>query len=424
MGFRPENVRCYDEVATTICNGTRPGFTCGVIQPVAYSFDSLASNSMKSSNPHSGCRQVEVAKTLDTTDPNPCKNQGGIAVVEQYLFENHSQDTRYKGPLDVCPMLPAQLGTGGNNTPFVVEEHGDIYCIDGDKIGKAERSGGSGLGIRPGDKMYTLTAKDVHGVCIPINDKATRYKGGGSSRNHDGSGNGLGVGADGDPSPTLTAGDRHAVVYAIDQQGGKGGANYAKDVMPTICSDSHGTPHAVAYSIGNGQLNQIGMSEVCNTLDCMHDKQAVLVGEAHGIDCRNMNEYEELYPTLQAKPNGGQSLNFSGAVRVRYIVRRLTPIECARLQGFADWWGEIDEKKDFTDEEYQFWLDVRNTHAAINDKAQKEYTKQQMLTWYNKLLTDSSEYKMWGNGIALPPALYCMQGIVDALSAYEEVRGA
>ena len=102
--------------------------------------------------------------------------------------------------------------------------------------------------------------------------------------------------------------------------------------------------------------------------------------------------------------------------RVRYIVRRLTPIECARLQGFADLWGVPDQKDDFTDEEYRFWMDVRNTHAAINGKVVKEYTKEQMLTWYNKLRTDSSEYKMWGNGIALPPALYCMQGIVDALN--------
>ena len=111
----------------------------------------------------------------------------------------------------------------------------------------------------------------------------------------------------------------------------------------------------------------------------------------------------------------GQSLNFSGAVRVQYIVRRLTPTECARLQGFPDNWGEPDKKDDFTDEEYQFWLDVRNTNAAINGKAVKEYTKAQMLTWYNKLHTDSAEYKMWGNGIALPPALYCMQGMVEAM---------
>ena len=101
----------------------------------------------------------------------------------------------------------------------------------------------------------------------------------------------------------------------------------------------------------------------------------------------------------------------------RYIVRLLTPTECARLQGFPELWGDIGTKEELTPEEYKFWMDVRNTHAAINGKTVKEYTKEQMLKWYNKLHTDSSEYKMWGNGIALPPALYCMQGIADALKA-------
>ena len=110
--------------------------------------------------------------------------------------------------------------------------------------------------------------------------------------------------------------------------------------------------------------------------------------------------------------------NFNAVIEcrnTRYIVRRLTPTECARLQGFPDTWGHPTPKEALTDEEYRFWLDVRNTHAAINGKQVKDYSKEQILTWYNKLHTDSSEYKMWGNGIALPPALYCMQGIVEAL---------
>lgn len=79
-------------------------------------------------------------------------------------------------------------------------------------------------------------------------------------------------------------------------------------------------------------------------------------------------------PTLRAGVPPG--------VNVEYIVRRLTPTECARLQGFPDRWGDIEPKEDFTEEEYQFWLDVRNTHAAINGKQVKDYTKKQMLTWY------------------------------------------
>lgn len=97
------------------------------------------------------------------------------------------------------------------------------------------------------------------------------------------------------------------------------------------------------------------------------------------------------------------------------IVRRLTPTECARLQGFRDAWGHPECKEDLTEDEYRFWMDVRNTHAAINGKNVKEYSRAQMLKWYNKLHTDSSEYKMWGNGIALPTALYVMQGIFDAM---------
>lgn len=103
---------------------------------------------------------------------------------------------------------------------------------------------------------------------------------------------------------------------------------------------------------------------------------------------------------------------------IRYSVRRLTPTECARLQGFPDWWGEIPKKDNLTDDEYTFWLNVRNTYAKINNKTTKEYSKEQMLSWYNKLHSDSSEYKMWGNGIALPNALYVMQGIAEVVGVH------
>ena len=215
-------------------------------------------------------------------------------------------------------------------------------------------------------------------VCepIPIHDQATRFSGK-RGDNHDGKGNGLGVGNPGDSMNTLTSGDRHAVAYAMQ--------GFGDDKESDVASGLKARDYKDATDL------------IC------------------GVDCRNFTESPELYPTLQAKPNGGQSLNYSGAVRIRYVVRRLTPTECARLQGFPDGWGHPDHKDDFTEDEYRFWLHVRNTHAYINGKAVKDYTKKQMLTWYNKLHTDSSEYKMWGNGVALPCVLYVMQGIADVL---------
>lgn len=105
----------------------------------------------------------------------------------------------------------------------------------------------------------------------------------------------------------------------------------------------------------------------------------------------------------------------SYATTKKWIVRRLTPLECCRLQGFPDGWGDVSVIKELSDEEYAFWLSVRNTHAAINGKKQANYTKEQMIRWLNSLHTDGAEYKMWGNGIALPCASDVMRRIAKEM---------
>ena len=283
-------------------NGTLRAGTQGAI---AYSFDSLASNSMKSKNPYSGCREVKVAKTLDTTDPNPCKNQGGIAVVEPAKVS-----IGLNGETQTSPTLIARMSSAVGTT-----QDGLILCEE----------------------------------VTPIHDQATRFSGKRGDK-ADGKGNGLGVGEPGNPMNTLTQGDRHAVAYGLDRASFNQGQNAKYDFLIQ----------------------------------------------------------EEQQPTLTARGPGAVCCS-------NYIVRRLTPTECARLQGFADWWGAVEKKKSLTDEECRFWNEVRNTHALINGRKTQDYTGKQMLTWYNKLWTDSAEYKMWGNGISLPTALYCLQGIVEAL---------
>lgn len=276
-------------------------------------------------------------------------NQPWICKKEQYLFENHSQDTRYKGPLDVSPIVSATFGMGGNNQPFVVEP-------------------------------------------IPIHDQATRFSGKHGDR-QDGKGNGLGIGEPGDPMNTLTGGDRHAVAYpeAITVHG--------EHISGTLLSRDYK---------GAGRWDSLD-KVICapnQNETIVFDKEVYNSGENAG----GGHYISEGGPAPTLRGTG-----HAPGVCDRYIVRRLTPTECARLQGFSDKWGHPDQKGDFTEAEYLFWLEVRNTHAAINGKAVKEYTKEQMLKWYNKLHSDSAEYKMWGNGIALPPALYCMQGISNAL---------
>jgi DNA (cytosine-5)-methyltransferase 1 len=109
-----------------------------VLQPVAYSFDSLASNSMKSSNPHSGCREVNLAKTLDTTTPEPSKNQGGIGIIQQRAV-----------------LQPAYGIPSNCNVPLA-----QSYCIQG---GGTTSKSANGSGYKE-EQSFTLNVIDVHGV--------------------------------------------------------------------------------------------------------------------------------------------------------------------------------------------------------------------------------------------------------------------
>ena len=115
-GFKLGNSECArsigysEECAPTLnaeCGGNKPA--------VAYSFDSLSSNSMKSKNPNSGCRKTDIAKTLDTSDARPDKNQGGIAILDM----SHANDViREYG--ETVPTLQSRMGTGGNQVPLTM----------------------------------------------------------------------------------------------------------------------------------------------------------------------------------------------------------------------------------------------------------------------------------------------------------------
>lgn len=97
----------------------------------------------------------------------------------------------------------------------------------------------------------------------------------------------------------------------------------------------------------------------------------------------------------------------------RWIVRRLTPTECERLQGFPDRWTEIPKIESLSDNEYAFWLGVYERDKLIRNKQYKTPNKQQLIKWYNKLDCDGNRYKMLGNSLAIPCAFFMLNNIAE-----------
>lgn len=183
-----------------------------------------------------------------------------------------------------------------------------------------------------------------------------------------------GDGINEDVSFTLNTVDRHAV-YAITT------GSYTQveeETSPTIMARDYKDPNAVCYGIGRDTFNQGQNAKFAPTFE------------------------EELQPTLVAKG--------PGAIQSGYTVRRLTPTECARLQGFPDNWCTALGTEKPTDEEMYFWHKVFKTYAEVTGCKMK--SDKQVAKWLKDPYSDSAEYKMWGNGVALPCVWFVLCGIV------------
>ena len=248
-------------------------------EATAFGICSKDSNSMKSENPKSGFYEADVTRTLDCNGGNPSCNQGGMVVVQSrvssidggvMVLENHPNDSRVKIAEDgIVQTLSGRMGTGGGNTPMILEKH--IPCSwDGGQISP------------------TLTKSNA----------------GGQQRMPDR--------------------DNFNAVIALDRASFNQGKNAQYDFE-------------VSESGINSSLVARGPSAVCS---------------------KEKSECE------------------------RYIVRRLTPLECERLQGFPDNWTDIGE-----------WTDSKG-------KLHKESS-------------DSARYAALGNSIALPSWFYVLSKLSE-----------
>ena len=128
-----------------------------------------------------------------------------------------------------------------------------------------------------------------------------------------------------------------------------------------------------------------------------------------------MSSSEETAQTLMARDyKDPQIVNASQPGEPMYIVRRLTPVECARLQGFPDWWCMGLETPDPTEEDIAFWTEAFETHRRLTNPKGKPKPRNQIIKWLQHPYTDSAEYKLWGNGICLNNGYFVLAGIVWA----------
>ena len=270
-----------------------------------------------------------------------------VVLEEVAVFENHSQDTRYVGPLATAPTVAATYGTGGNNQPFVVrDETAKVFGICS-KDSNAMKSCNPHSGLYEATTTRTIDANGGNPTCNQGGVAVVEaYALQGSMIGRAEKNGPQGDGINRNVSFTLNTVDRHAVA------------------APTYCSSK-------------ASFFTHAEKDLAHTLVATDYKDPPLIN-----------------------------------VSADYSVRRLTPTECARLQGFPDWWCSDLGIEDATDEDIVFWTEVWETHRRIVSPSTKPRSRNQIIKWIKDPHSDAAEYKMWGNGVALPCVFFVLAGIV------------
>ena len=343
-----------DEVAATL------GVNCGV---------STGRNGVMVLNDQGGSR-------MDVTEDMTCTLRAE-SHHPPLVFENHSQDSRYTGPQDTVQTILSTFGTGGNNQPFVLETPKTL------KIRSGCEGGGKGALIQDDlsatlgcNNDQTLFVPKAYGICskgsnsmMSDNPHSGFYEAD-TSRCLDANG--------GDPSCNQGG----IAVVAIEGNGSRpshrGDGYKETDAMYTLNATEQ---HGVAYSSSKASFFTSAEKELANTLVATDYKDPPIVNDEDDAD---------------------------------YIVRRLTPTECARLQGFPDWWCDDLATQEPTQADIDYWKEVFETHRNVMGTSSKPKSESQIIKWLKDPHSDSAEYKMWGNGVALPNVFFVLSGIVWA----------
>ena len=194
----------------------------------------------------------------------------------------------------------------------------------------------------------------------------------------------------------------------------KSGQNLQAVCVPIRTNEIEG---CVGEAVGFDGYNQSATGETLKSLTSAgtdSDHIPIVCYESHPNDSRITECKDGIVQTLSGRmgTGGGNTPIVAQPVISHDIVRRLVPRECAKLQGFDPSWCDNISIPNPTESDIAFWQSVWDTYQSINGKKPKSV--KQIVTWLKHPHSDSAEYKMWGNGMALPCVLYIMRGIISA----------
>lgn len=241
----------------------------------------------------------------------------------------------------------------------------------------------------------------------------------------------------------------------ICRASGQASADTLNETCPCLTCDHEAPIVAGAYCMAGNFVDRNTNQNGCGVRENASFTLNTVDQHAVSYDARHHCLGGEVSGTLQAKGEGGWSLNYinpvlqplpentvgidlyNGAVTGNtaatltkkndgtssgpevaqrktpdWIVRRLIPMECGRLQGFPDGWAEIEPLTDLR--ELPFWREVYTKDCEIKGKkpnrkimqADSEEGRRVLMRWHDGLHSRAAEYAMWGNGMALPNALF------------------
>ena len=328
------------------------------------------------------------------------------------VFSNHGQDTRFKGPVEVAETVSATYGTGGNNQPFVVES---AFVPKTLKIRCGGGNGGKGALIQE-NKFATLSCNNDQTLFVPkAYGICGKYS---NSMLSDNPNSGF---YEADTARTIDTSNQSPCknqggIVVVEGNGSRpshhGNGYKESETMYTLnCTENH----AVAYGIGRPAMNQGYNAKFSFQIE--EETSPTLVasgagGIAHPVYSTSKNSHHTVAEKEKANTLVASDYKDPPLVNApEYIVRRLTPQECALLQGMPTWWCDDIGIKNPTEKQIRWWQNVFETYNKAVGKICKPKSRKQLEKWLKDPYSDSAAYKMWGNGIYLGNAWFVLSGI-------------